>query len=332
MKRKAAKKKETRSIAIQASIWNAPIPRTVTALETDSIRDSIKTSVKFVPFLKRPIQHVKISQQPTLQSPSIKRYNTTLEKETPTAVPQIVRSKTNITRNMSLKNNATKRSNTESSYYKEQRQRLANKLAELKSNPADLLANEFEKQFPFPMEGNPREFQENLETDIPDETENTEPKAMNANETRPETRTSSKTNVYKENKPLTESKNMNTNKNDQIKNSAKSRPSTSEGILGVRLNHTGSIRKTKSERLNRSKTILKFSYNSPYAMSDTQKEYVSMRSAWVQNQLAIQRENRKHIEETKKLENQRAFDQWIKNKQKSMHRIRSKYPRNKKQC
>lgn len=223
------------------------------------------------------------------------RSKTTIERKTPKTIPKYL-----------VKNNKVS----------SPKEKLMKQISEINAHSVDRYADQFEKLYPFPHEGNPNDFHNTL--DVPDETEIKEMEGKNVSKAVPESDTK-----VEENKVAAKPK-QNINQREITKMSLRSRPSTTDGILGVNLNRSGSVRKTNSEQMNRTRTIMKFSYNSPYAMSETQKEYITKKANWIRNQVQKDRESKKHIEEMRKLESQRAFDAWVKNKRKAIHSFRRK--------
>lgn len=314
--KKLAKKKETRTIAVQASIWTAPVKRTTTALSTEVKRSDSQTSVKFIPYIRK---QVVIAKHPVDMN-SVPRSNTTLQSK-PVHVnhPSVTRAKTDLERNGSYPKPIPKYL-IKKKKISNPRQTIIRQLSEISRHSSDHYANEFEKMFPFPNEGNPNEYHSTL--DIPDETERFKETV---------TKQSSEDGPKDETKTIKKEQEVdfcvdNSNHREHTKYSLRSRPSTTDGVLGVKLNNTpGSVRKTSSEGKNHLKSVLKFSYNSPYAMSEAQKNYSFQKAAWIRQQITKDMQSKKHIEEMKKLEGARAFDKWLVSKRKTITTIRRKF-------
>ncbi|XP_060558099.1 uncharacterized protein LOC132718417 [Ruditapes philippinarum] len=314
--KKLAKKKETRTIAVQASIWTAPIKRTTTALSTEPLRSNSQSSLKFIPYIRKQV----VIAKPPVEMNNVTRSKTTLEHNNHNSKhPTVTRAKTTLDKNDGVTKHVPKylvKKNTVNN----PRQKILRHMSVISRHSTDYYANEFERRFPFPNEGNPNEYHNTL--DIPDETEGFQDTDVNQPSiTAPKDNAQS---IKKEREVGFRVENLNHREN--TKNSLRSRPSTTDGVLGVKLKNTpGSIRKTYSEGTDHSKSILKFSYNSPYAMSEAQKNYSLQKAAWIRHQISKDLHNKKHIEQMIKLEGERAFDKWVINKRKSISVTRRKY-------
>lgn len=325
MAKKMAKKIETRSIAVQASIWTAPIKRTTTALEEGTRIPGTQGPVKFIPYVGRPV--IMTKQAGEIENHIPRSYTTMESRNTNKSQQPVMRSKTTLERN-GVGPKASPRYLKRKNEVKSARQTIMTQMSEMNSLTSEKFAYQFDKLFQFPFEGNPNEFHNTLEiTSIPDEkTDSTE----NRNNDIKEKVAQDTTKCIVEKAASDKSKQENHHdqrERENTKTSLKSRPSTTDGLLSLKLKHSGSVRKTHSAQMVRSRTVKTYSYNSPYAMSDSQKNYVLQKAAWIREQVYRNKQSKSHIEEMKQLEGQRAFDEWMKNKRTTIKHVRNRYSR-----
>lgn len=324
MAKKMAKKIETRSIAVQASIWTAPIKRTTTALQESTRTPGTKGPVKFIPYVNRP---VIITKQAEIENHIPRSYTTMEGGHTNKSQQPIMRSKSTLERN-GVGPKASPRYLKRKNEVKSTRQKIMTQMSEMNSLTSEKFAYQFDKLFQFPFEGNPNEFHNTL--DITSSPGVNDDSTDNRNNDMKEKDVQDTTNGSAERAAPEKSKQESHHvqrERENTKTSLKSRPSTTEGLLSLKLNHTGSVRKTQSAHMVRSRTVTPYSYHSPYAMSDNQKSYVLQKAAWIREQVNRSKQSKCHVEEMRKLEGQRAFDEWMENKRNTIKRVRNRYSR-----
>ena len=351
------RKPETKTIAVQASIWMGPINpirRTVTALqesESPSVAVSTDKYVPYIGYLKRTTNRAK----------------TELDKITP-----LSRARTHVETHET--NSSAQRQKSDIKLSKSQetpRATLATKIKSVDHKSLSHYSAEFEKLHPFPMEGNPNSYEINTNLCssadkllVPTFDKMTKPNVdtkgttTKANEL---IKTGTKTNNSKNDNATTQ-RQKESQKGDQktvdfgdtkvtiinlppttvVKrektfSTEKSRPSTTEGRLGgdggsglgLEDTYHKYARKSSSARNSRERTELRFSYHSPYAMTPAQRAHMDRKRVWVRDKMLQTTHRKQELQERQRQENELAFEKWLKKKKESKERLASTYSRTK---
>ncbi|XP_052767896.1 uncharacterized protein LOC128208376 [Mya arenaria] len=348
------KKPVTKNVAVQASIWMGPINpanRTKTALKECSLPSTPPSPNKFVPYIgyiKRPLARANTDVEKA--SPML-RSSTTLERSEPPnkrlkCVPK--RKTVENSPRETLITHIKDIDRRSLSHYSSEFERLhpfpreGNPQRYITNND---LINSTDKIIEPTVDNKYNELLGNKglldESSILDEkTDNAskreEPKEEHNVVSVSSAKTEKKTVDFKENenKP-SDSETPHAVRREKTFNTEKSRPSTTEGRigadskLGVNLEMEGSVRKVSSANMDRSRHKLTgvYSYNSPYALSRAQKEYVTAKRTWVRQKVLQSTQNKQQFQVVRRQENERAFEKWLKEKTASVQRLKMRYSR-----